>query len=128
MSDNKTWPPQLFEAWESRQKTAVFTTVNLQGIPNTIYATSVARYGENKILIANNYFSKTMENILSGSKGSLLFMTKDAKSYQLKGTLTYTEEGEMYEDMKHWNPTRFPGHGVVALEIEEIYKGAEKLR
>lgn len=120
-------PKTVMEAWDNRQSATVFTTVNLQGIPNSIYATSVARYGDDKIILANNYFNKTMENIASGSTGSLLFITKQERSFQLKGSLSYYTQGEIFDDMKSWNPTRFPGHGVVVLEIKEIFAGAEKL-
>ncbi len=126
--NNKITVPQIVnEAWENRQKTSIFTTVSTDGTPNSIYVNSVARYGDTVILVANNYFDKTMKNIKSGSKASFLFITKDGKSFQLKGSLNYYEEGELFDDMKNWNPKRFPGHGVVALEIEEIYRGAEKL-
>lgn len=68
-----------------------------------------------------------MQNIKSGSKGSILFITNEDKSFQLKGSLSYFEEGELFDDMKSWNPTRLPGHGVVVLEIEEVFAGTEKL-
>ena len=125
---NKIIMPQIVqEAWENRQKAIVFTTVNTNGVPNSIYATCVARSGDNKILVANNFFCKTIENIKSGSTGSILFITNEDKSFQLKGSLSYYEEGELFDDMKSWNPTRLPGHGVVALEIEEVFAGAEKI-
>ena len=120
-------PQIVSEAWENKQKAIVFTTVNKEGIPNSIYATCVARHGENKILVANNFFHKTLENINSGTKGSVLFITNEDKSFQLKGTLSYFEAGELFDEMKSWNPTRLPGHGVVVLEIEEVFAGAEKL-
>ena len=122
-----TLPQIVSEAWENKQKALVFTTVSKEGIPNSIYATCVARYGENRILVANNFFHKTLENIKSGTKGSILFITNEDKSFQLKGTLSYFEDGELFDDMKSWNPTRLPGHGVVALEIEEVFAGAKKL-
>ena len=55
----------------------MLTTVNPAGIPNAIYATCVSQYGEDQIVVANNFFSKTLENILAGSKASLLFITKE---------------------------------------------------
>jgi len=41
--------------------------------------------------------------------------------------LSYFTEGELFDDMKKWNPTRLPGHGVAVLEIQEIFAGAQKL-
>jgi hypothetical protein len=127
MTQKSKLPQIVSNAWENRQKAIVFTTVNAKGIPNSIYATCVALYGENKVLVANNFFNKTMENIKLGSKGSVLFITNEDKSFQLKGSLSYFEDGELFDNMKSWNPERLPGHGVVALEIEEVFAGAEKL-
>jgi predicted pyridoxine 5'-phosphate oxidase superfamily flavin-nucleotide-binding protein len=113
--------------WENRNGAVIFSTVSRDGIPNSIYATCVSMYRDNKILIANNYFEKTMKNILSGSKGSILFMTKEHKAFQVKGSIKYYTSGQEFDDMKTWNPPEHPGHGVMVLTIEEIYSGAEKL-
>jgi predicted pyridoxine 5'-phosphate oxidase superfamily flavin-nucleotide-binding protein len=87
----------------------------------------VSKFSEDTIVVANNYFSKTLENILAGSKGTILFITKEGKSYQMKGTIEYHKEGRIFEDMKKWNPKKHPGHAAAALKVEEVYTGAEKL-
>ena len=79
------------------------------------------------IVIADNYLDKTKKNILSGSTGSVLFITKDGKAYQAKGTIEYHREGEIFDDMKTWNPEKHPGRAAVALKVEEVYSGAEKV-
>ena len=53
----------------------MLTTVDGAGVPNAIYATCVSRFDEETLVVADNYFNKTRKNILSGSKGSLLFIT-----------------------------------------------------
>lgn len=120
-------PKKVSKAWEEREGPVILTTVDSDGNPNAIYATSVSKFDEETIIIANNYFSKTLENILAGSKGSLLFITKEGTSYQVKGSLEYHQEGVLFEDMKKWNPKRLPGHAVAALKVEEAYEGAQKL-
>ena len=120
-------PEHVSKAWDDREGPIIFSTVNPEGIPNTIYATCVSKYSEDTLLVANNYFSKTLENILAGSKGSILFMTKEDKTYQIKGRISYHTEGEIFEDMKTWNPQKHPGHGAAALHVEEVYTGAEKV-
>jgi len=117
----------IHSVWEQREGPVVFTTVDSQGLPNAIYATCVNKYGDNKIVVADNYFNKTRNNILSGSKGSILFITHDGKSYQMKGTIEYHEEGDVYKDMKNWNPNKHPGYAAAVLVINEIYSGAKKL-
>ncbi len=120
-------PEIVSEAWQNKQDAIVFSTVNADGTPNSIYVTCVSMYNETQVLVANNFFSKTLENIQAGSKGSILFITKEDKSFQLKGMLSYFTEGELFDDMKKWNPTRLPGHGVAVLEIQEVFAGAQKL-
>ena len=120
-------PGKVSEAWNDRKGPIIFTTVNKNGIPNAIYATCVSKFSEDTIVIANNYFNKTQENILAGSKGSILFITSDGKAFQIKGTIEYHTSGKIFNNMKEWNPTEHPGHAATALKVEEVYSGAEKL-
>ena len=120
-------PEKVSKAWEDREGPVVLSTVNANGVPNAIYATCVSKFSEDTIVVANNYFSKTLENILAGSKGAILFITKERKSYQIKGSIEYHKEGIIFEDMKKWNPEKHPGHAAAALKVEEVYSGAEKL-
>jgi uncharacterized protein len=104
----------------------VLTTVSPEGIPNAIYATCVA-LDEDTVLVANNYFDKTLKNITTKSLASVLFITKEGKSFQLKGLLEYHAEGPLFDAMKRWNPPQHPGHGVAALRIESAFSGAQQL-
>lgn len=123
----KKIPDSIIEAWNNRKGPIVFSTVSEHGIPNSIYATCISRYAENKFMVANNFFDKTLNNIFSGCKAAILFMTKEDKAYQLKVIVNYYTSGEEFDDMKKWNPEKHPGHGVVVLEVEEAYTGADKL-
>ena len=120
-------PEKVSKAWENREGPIILSTVDGDGIPNAIYATCVSKFSEDTIVVANNYFSKTLGNILAGSKGSILFITKEGKSYQIKGSIEYHKEGSIFKDMKKWNPKQLPGHAAAALKVEEVYAGAEKL-
>ncbi len=118
---------QILKEWNDRQNYIVFTTVNKESIPNSVYIGYASLYDENTLLIADNKLSKTKENVLSGSKGSVLFITSETKAYQIKGSLSYEKKGKYFDDMKKWNREDLPGHGVVILAVEEIFSGAEKL-
>jgi len=120
-------PENVMEAWENREGPLIFSTVDKDGVPNAIYATCVSKFSEDTIVVANNYFSKTLENIHAGSKGSILFITKEGKAYQIKGSIDYLTNVTIFEDMKNWNPDKHPGHGAAALKVEEVYTGAERL-
>lgn len=122
---NKT--NSITSAWEEKEGPVVLTTIGANGIPNAIYATCVAQYDENTFIVANNYFLKTLDNIKAGSKASILFMTKDSKAYQLKGSVVYHTNGPVFDNMKTWNPEKHPGHGAAALVVDEAYSGQERL-
>jgi uncharacterized protein len=120
-------PEEVSKEWENRKGPIVLSTVNKEGVPNSIYATCVSKYDEETLVVANNFFSKTLENITAGSTGSILFLTKENKSYQIKGTIEYHKDGPVFDDMKKWNPKKHPGHAATALKVEAVYSGAKKL-
>jgi predicted pyridoxine 5'-phosphate oxidase superfamily flavin-nucleotide-binding protein len=120
-------PEAVSKAWENRENAIVFTTVDQEKTPNAIYATCVRKISEDKLVVADNFFNKTRANILSGSKGSLLFITKEGKSFQIKGDIEYRTEGVVFDDMKKWNPTDLPGRAAAVLKVEHVYSGGEQL-
>jgi uncharacterized protein len=121
-------PEIVSEALDNREGPAVFTTVSEEGIPNSVYVGLVHKLNRGKLVVADNYFHKTRENILSGSKGSLLFITKEGKAFQVKGTVVRETRGEVFDDMKNnWLDAKYPGHAAVVLNVEEVFSGAEQL-
>lgn len=73
-------PEKVTKAWEDRGGPIILSTVDGEGIPNTIYVSCVSFFSEDTIVVANNKFSKTLENILSDSKGSILIYNKGRKT------------------------------------------------
>ena len=123
----KKMSEEVSKAWGNRKGPLVLTTVNNKSIPNSIYATCVSKYDESTVVVADNYFDKTRKNIFSGSMGTILFITDEDKSYQIKGPVKYYTDGDIFDDMKKWNPKKHAGHAAAALEIEEVYSGSKKL-
>jgi predicted pyridoxine 5'-phosphate oxidase superfamily flavin-nucleotide-binding protein len=117
----------LQKAWIERDGAIVVTTVDSKGVPNSIYATCVELSDDKRIVIADNYFFKTKRNIEAKSKATILFITKEGKSYQVKGEVEYHTSGAIFDWMKGWNPTKHPGHGALVINTSEIYSGKEKL-
>ena len=78
-------------------------------------------------MIADNYFHKTLKNIKNGGKGSILFITGDNVSFQLKGKVTYESSGEVKQYMRECLDPKYPVHGVAVLSVKEVFKGAEKI-
>lgn len=120
-------PTVVLEAWENREGPIVLTTVDGEGTPNAIYATCVRLSGDDTFVVADNFFHKTRANILSSSQGSLLFITKEGKAYQVKGRIEYHSEGPIFDEMKQWNPAKLPGHAAAALRVEQVFSGGEQL-
>jgi hypothetical protein len=120
-------PESVRQAWEDRDGPVILATVSPEGVPNIIYATCVGAFGDDRLVVADNYFDKTRRNLLAGAKGALLFRSKKGKAYQVKGTLEYHTEGEVYRHMKTWNPPKLPGRGAAALRVEEVYSGAQRI-
>ncbi len=120
-------PENVKKEWENRAGSAVLSTTDPDGTPNSIYAKCVGLYEDERIVVANNYFDKTMRNIEAGSRASILFITDENKSYQIKGSVEYYTEGPIFDFMKSWNPEKHPGHGAAAVNIESVWCGAEKL-
>ena len=120
-------PEGFQKAWEDREPRMIFTTVDSQGEPNSVWVLCVKLMDDKRIQIANNFFNKTLENILAGSRGSLLMIAPEREAYQIKGNLEYHTEGPAYQEMKDWLDPKFAGVGTVVLNIESIYYGAEKV-
>lgn len=120
-------PEIVSAAWNNREGPVVLITVDAKGNPNAIYATCVSKFREDTLVVADNFFNKTRANILADSAGALLFITKEGKSFQIKGSLEYHTEGEIFEDMKKWNPAKLPGHAAAAIKVEHVFCGAEEL-
>jgi len=120
-------PQPALAAWANRDGYAVLTTVDPLGTPNAIYVGSFQLLGDDAVVIADNYFAKTRANIQAGSRGAFVFLTKERKSYQLKGRFEYLTAGPVFAEMKRWNPAKHPGVAAAVLRIDEVYCGAERL-
>ncbi len=118
---------EIFEAWGQKDGPVVVTTVDHAGIPNSVYATCVGMSADRRIVIADNYFSKTRLNIERGSRISVLFITQAGKSYQVKGEAEYHTAGVLFDFMKSWNPSKHPGHAAVVVNPLEAFSGKERI-
>jgi len=117
----------LAKAWDDREGPAVLATVDAAKTPNVIYVGEIRYVPSEGFIVADNYFCKTRANIKSGTKGAILFLTKDRKSFQVKGPLTYHTEGPVFDNMRSWHDPKLPGVAAIRLCVEEAYSGAEKL-
>jgi predicted pyridoxine 5'-phosphate oxidase superfamily flavin-nucleotide-binding protein len=117
----------IAQAWENHEGPAVLVTVNAAKTPNVIYVGEIRLVPGEGFIVADNYFCKTRANIQGGTKGAILFLTQDRKSFQVKGALTYHTAGPVFEHMQTWHNPKHPGVAAARLRIEAAYCGAEKL-
>lgn len=115
------------QAWENREGPAVLATVDAANSPNVIYVGEIRYVPGEGFIVADNYLHKTRANIRNGTRGAILFLTKERKSFQVKGPLTYHTAGPIFENMQSWHDPKHPGVAATLLHIEEAYSGAEKL-
>ena len=120
-------PGEINDAWKEREGPVVLTTVDAGGTPNSIYASIAHLTSDGRLAVCDNYFDKTKENIDARTGACLLFITKNRKAYQIKGTIDYHASGPLYEEMLSWSDPRHPRKGVAVLNPESIYRGKDRL-
>ena len=117
----------MAEAWDNREGPAVLATLDAAQKPNAIYVGEIWFDTREGFIVADNYFHKTRANIKNGTTGAILFITKERKSFQVKGALTYHTKGPIFESMRSRHNSKHPGVAAVVLRIEEAFCGADKL-
>ena len=117
----------IARAWENREGPAVMVTVDASKKPNAIYVGEIRYDAREGFIVTDNYFHKTRANIENGTTGAILFISKDGKSFQVKGALTYHTKGPIFESMRSRHNQKHPGVAAVVLRIEEAFCGADKL-
>jgi len=126
-------PDEVRAAWDDRAGPSALATVDADGTPNVVWVTCMTLLDDGAgaddvaIAIADNYFTKTLANLLRGGRGALVIRTHENKPYQFKGRFEYHTEGPVFEGMKVWNHPGRPGKGTAVLHVEEIHTGAKKL-
>lgn len=113
--------------WEHRQGPPVLSTVDENGMPNSVYFTIGDFFDNRTFFIADNYFSKTRTNISRGTCATVLFHTGERTSYQIKGPICFHTSGPVFEAMRFINPSVHPGRAAAVIQIESIYCGASRL-
>jgi len=117
--------PQIIQEIFKEDSAVAFGTATLDGNPNINMVGIKKIQDDETIILADNYFNKTLTNIRKNNKGTIL--TKRAKDklwYQLKGTYKYIIEGPEYEELKQWTKSikeTLPAKGMIVFKVNKIY-------
>jgi len=78
------------------------------------------------LVFADNFFNKTATNLAENPWASVVCWTKDPRrSYQIKGKVTFAEEGPIFEEMAASVRARradLQMRRAVIFKVEEVYE------
>jgi len=118
-------PPEVRETLE-KQWPYPMATASAEGKPNVIYIGILKILDDETLIIADNFFNKTAANLAENPWVSIVCWTPDPRrSYQIKGRVTFQDEGDLFGDLKENVHQRRPEINVrraVVMKIEEIYE------
>ncbi len=81
--------------------------------------------GEDKVLLADNYFNKTKKNIERNPNVAITVKSsEESVAYQLKGSAEIYTEGEVFDEMREWvlsEDKEMPVNAAVVVKVEEIF-------
>ncbi len=95
------------------------------GIPNVNIVYYYKVIDEGKILLADNFFNKTRENIKKNPKVALSVKAPEKSvAYELKGPVKVYTEGPIFDEMKEWvlsEEPDMPAKAAVVMDVERIF-------
>ncbi len=113
----------------AKQGIFVLGTADLSGIPNVVPVGAIKILDDETILVSDQYFNKTLNNLRANPKAAISFWETDkGEGYQIKGDVTIYTEGTIYKETVEWI-RKFGeeiGHpleskGAVVIKITSIY-------
>lgn len=114
---------ELFE----KVPTAIFATSTPEGVPNAVPVGAKRVIDDSTILISDQFFNKTLENIIANPSVAVSFW-EGHEGYQIKGTASVETAGARFEETAKWMEERsakagFPlkSKGAVIIHIESIF-------
>jgi predicted pyridoxine 5'-phosphate oxidase superfamily flavin-nucleotide-binding protein len=113
----------------SKQGIFVLGTADTNGIPNVVPIGAIKILDDETILISDQFFLKTLNNIRKNPKVAISFWEMEkGEGYQIKGDAAVHTVGKIYEDTVKWirEFSEKVGHplkskGAVVITITEIY-------
>jgi predicted pyridoxine 5'-phosphate oxidase superfamily flavin-nucleotide-binding protein len=113
----------------AKQGVFVLGTADLKGNPNVVPIGAVKILDDETILVSDQYFLKTLNNLKENPKVAMSFWeTEKGEGYQIKGEASIQTEGRIYEETAEWirKLGEEMGHplkskGAIVIKITAIY-------
>lgn len=106
---------------------AAVGTCSQDGVPNSVPCSMKQVIDPETVMISDQYMSKTLENLKANPRMSVT-VWDDEGGYQVKGAVTYENEGPRYEavaaqvrEILSGMGYDFTSKGVCYLHVEEVY-------
>lgn len=114
---------ELFE----KVPTAILATATHDGVPNAVPVGAKKVLDDETILISDQFFNKTLENLIANPRVAITFW-EGHEGYQIKGTAAVETTGQRFEETAQWIDEKsaragFPlkCKGAVIVHIDAIY-------
>ena len=108
-----------------KQKPIPIATASKSGVPNVVFVGLLKIVDDETLMLADNFFNKTAQNLMENPKIAILcYNSETKKSFQIKGNVTLCKEGENFATMKAWVHginDKLPAKACVMVKITEIY-------
>ncbi len=105
-------------------------TCDENGTPNVVCCSMKQAYDEETVMISDQYMKKTLANVQANGKMAVAAWD-ETHGYQVKGMVTYENEGARYEavaaqvhEILSGMGYDFRSKGVCWLHVEEVYSVA----
>jgi len=118
--------PQVIEGILQADSKA-FATNGKNGI--NVVPVSTIRIVDDKILLMNYFLGKTLDNIAENPHVALSCW-RGLKGYQIKGTVLYVADGDIFEEAKEWvekNVLNRKLKGLLIITPENVYDVSPKV-
>jgi len=100
---------------------ASLSTATKDGIPNSVPVGAKKVIDNETLLISNQYFNKTLENVKANPNVAVTFW-EGKEGYQIKGTVSIETSGQRFDQTAAWIKEK--GHtckGVFIIKIDAIF-------
>lgn len=125
-------PQVVMEKFADMEAAKFMATVDADGMPNVAAILSIMPFGEEKLVFVDLMMNKTRKNLLNNGRVAVSVLTKDAVSYQVKGTFEGFETSGPLFDMFATHPllkyNAYSGPRAVGLiGVDSVYTACPPL-